>query len=530
MKTIHILLIEDDADDCFLMQKLLSGEDSFLLEKLEGAMMSKSERYEVVTTGQLASGIDLLSKRKFDLIILDLTLPDSQGFETLTKIHQFVPNTPIIIMTGLKDDQMAEKSVRHGAQDYLLKGEIDTKTLLRSIRYSLERQKGEDALRLSEERLRHAQKMDALGRLAGGIAHDFNNILSAVLGFSELTLRKLEGNNPIRRYVEEIKKAGERAAVLTRRLLTMTRAQMVQPRILDLNAVVLDMKKMFHRLIGEDIELVTHLDEALWQTKADPGQVEQIILNLVINSRDAMPVGGKLILETQNITIDSSESQPDLTITAGSYVLLSVSDTGAGMTDEIKGHLFEPFFTTKAPGKGTGLGLSTVYGIVSQLGGFINVFSEPGQGSTFRIYFPRFTAGVEKLVETPRDENRPRGRETVLLVEDEDMVRTLVKEILQREGYTVLEAHDGTEAVHLCQQQVGPVHLLVTDVVMPHMSGRELAEKVLLLHPETRVLFMSGYTDNISLQSGILKKETSFIAKPFTPDLLASKVREVLQP
>ena len=379
-----------------------------------------------------------------------------------------------------------------------------------------------------EEQLRQAQKMEAVGNLAGGIAHDFNNLLTAITGYSELTLRDLPTDSPSFSKVSEIKKAGERAASLTRQLLAFSRKQILQPKVLDLNAVIPEMEKMLRRLIGEHIVLETVLDRSLGQVKADPGQIEQILMNLSVNARDAMPDGGRLTIETSNVSLREGYRNQQVSIRAGNYVMLSVSDNGCGMDSETQAHIFEPFFTTKELGKGTGLGLSTVYGIVKQSEGTIWVYSEVGQGTSFKIFLPR----VDEVGVAPEQtgESRPAtgGQETILVVEDEDVVRALSCEVLEKHGYRLLSAANGDEGLRLCREFAGRIDLLITDVVMPGMSGRELAENLVALRPDTRVLFMSGFTDDAIVRHGVLDDGVFFIQKPFSPDALASKARSVL--
>ncbi len=382
--------------------------------------------------------------------------------------------------------------------------------------------------RQMESQLRQAQKMEAVGRLAGGVAHDFNNLLTAISGYSDLLLARLSAHDPVRREVEEIRKASERAASLTRQLLAFSRRQVLQPRVLDLNAVVADMNSMLRRLIGEDIDLVVVPGAGLWRVKADPGQIEQVIVNLAVNARDAMPGGGKLTVETANAAVDESSAAERLSLAPGPYAVLTVADTGEGMTDETLSHLFEPFFTTKEAGKGTGLGLATVYGIVAQSGGAIDVASAPGRGTTFRIHLPRVEGEVDPPTARARGIEDHRGTETVLLVEDEDAVRTLVLAILKQKGYAVLTARNGGEALLVCERHSGSIDLMLTDVVMPGMGGKDLARRLAPLRPEMKTLYMSGYTDDAITHSGVLEPGTQYIQKPFAPDDLARKVRGVL--
>ena len=379
-----------------------------------------------------------------------------------------------------------------------------------------------------EQQLRQALKMEAIGKLAGGVAHDFNNLVTIITGYSDMVLSRIGPEDPMRRDIEQIKKAGDRAHSLTRQLLAFSRRQMLQPKVLDLNAVVSNLEPMLHRLIGENIELAIVLKPGLGQVKADPGQLEQVIMNLTINARDAMPHGGKLLFETDNATLDEVYARQHIPTQPGSYVRLAVSDTGCGMDEATQSRIFEPFFTTKEQGKGTGLGLSTVYGIVKQSGGYIWVYSEPGQGTTFKIYLPRVAAPADSVLPVTHWSKLPQGTETLLLVEDEPEVRWLVRDMLQHLGYTILEARHGIEAQVLSIQHPGPIHLLVTDVVMPQMSGREIAEQLRSEHPETKVLYMSGYTDDAVVRHGVLAAEVAFLQKPFTPEGLALKVREVL--
>jgi two-component system cell cycle sensor histidine kinase/response regulator CckA len=392
-----------------------------------------------------------------------------------------------------------------------------------------ERRRTEETLRKSEEQLRQWQKVEAIGRLAGGVAHDFNNLLMTIKGCSELLLNDFDGRDPRRDEVEEIRKAAERATSLTRQLLAFGRRQVLQPQVLDLNAVVANMNKMLHRLIGEDIQLNTVLDGDLWPVRVDPGQIEQVLMNLAVNARDAMPHGGKLTIETTNVIHDEEYAREHVSVKPGLYVLLAVSDTGLGMDKETQSHLFEPFFTTKEEGKGSGLGLSTAYGIVKQSGGNIWPYSAPGKGTTFKIYLPR----VEKSTKRYRPKAAavtmaPGGTETILLVEDEDSVRAMVSKVLRSKGYTVLEASQGQEALQVSEHHEGPIQLMVTDVVMPHMSGRELAEKLASFRPAMGVLYMSGYPDKAIIHHGILEAGTAFLQKPFTLNALEWKVREVL--
>jgi PAS domain S-box-containing protein len=390
----------------------------------------------------------------------------------------------------------------------------------------IERKRVEQALGQSEEQLRQSQKLEAIGQLAGGVAHDFNNLLTVIGGYSSILLNKFDQDSPFRVSVEEIKKASDRASGLTRQLLAFSRKQILQPKILDLNVVVSDLDKMVRRLIGEDIDLLTLTDPKLGKAKADPGQIEQVLLNLIVNARDAMPDGGKLTIETANATLSDDYALSHAAV-SGSYVMLAVSDTGCGMDAELQKHVFEPFFTTKPSGKGTGLGLATVYGIVKQSDGHIWLYSEPGRGTCFKLYLPCIR---EVVVGQTTDSQRlvPKGTETLLLVEDEDQVRRIVRAILEQQGYEVLTAANGEEALKLAKLHGEGIHMLMTDVVMPQMSGRQLAEELTSIRPELKVLYMSGYTDDAIVRHGLLDASLNFIQKPFDAASVARKVREVL--
>jgi CheY-like chemotaxis protein len=371
--------------------------------------------------------------------------------------------------------------------------------------------------------------MEAVGRLAGGVAHDFNNLLTIINGFAALLSRQTSAEDPRHEQLKEILTAGETAASLTRQLLAFSRRQLLEPRVLGLNSVVADIENMLRHLIGEDVELVTTLQPDLGRVKVDPGQIEQVIMNLVVNARDAMPQGGKLLIETSDVEIDEDYVRSHAPMLPGKYVMMAVSDTGCGMDLETQAHIFEPFFTTKEEGRGTGLGLATVYGIVKQSGGFIWVYSEPGRGSTFKIYFPR----VEEVLPTAKTvkvrAQRVEGSKTVLVVEDEAGVRSLVCQALAAHGYKVLEAAGAARALKISKQHTQPIDLLLTDVVMPRTSGKELAKRLSSLHPETKVLYMSGYTDDAVVRLGLSEGGTPFLQKPFGPDALLLKVHEVLE-
>ena len=378
------------------------------------------------------------------------------------------------------------------------------------------------------DQLRQSQKMQAVGELAGGVAHDFNNLLMVVKGHAQILLDRMPDASPLRLSVEQVEKAADRAASLTRQLLAFSRKQVLQPRVLDMNDVVAGMIKMFSRVIGENIEMAFVPGGKLGRVKADPGQIEQVLLNLVVNARDAMPNGGRLTLETSNVELDSAYAVTHTSVAPGHYVMLTVTDTGCGMDAATQARIFEPFFTTKGPGKGTGLGLATVYGVVKQSGGYVYVYSEVNRGTTFKIYLPQVTDEVDRLAPDSHKKGGIRGSETILFVEDEASVRELVRDYLVASGYCVLEAGDGTQALKVAGAHPGPIHILITDVVMPHLSGPELATKLGVERPNLKVLFISGYTDDTVFRHGVLEGGVAFLQKPFNLKALSQKIREVL--
>jgi len=436
------------------------------------------------------------------------------------------------------DEELAQRSadgaVRTGVRHWTKQGKrFDVDLIARPLEFAGRRARlvlarDVSAQRQLEEQLRQSQKMEAVGQLAGGIAHDFNNLLTAILGSTQLLLHSTPPGDPRREDAEEIRHAGLRAAELTRQLLAFSRRQVLAPKVLDLNAVVANVDRMLRRLLGEDVELVTSLQPAAGAVNADPGQLEQVLLNLAVNARDAMPGGGRLSIGTTRVTFQEEPAERRHRMPAGDYVCLAVADTGVGMDETTQAHLFEPFFTTKEVGKGTGLGLATVYGIVKQSGGYIWVYSEVGHGTTVKVYLPR----VPGVAEAPAPAAEPKpvrgGDETVLLVEDAAPVRALARRILEARGYRVLDAPDGPSALDLSARHGGGIDILVTDVVMPGMSGRELAERLAPERARMKVLYTSGFTDDAMVRQGVLNAGVAFLQKPFVPDTLARKVREVL--
>jgi len=510
---LRVLFIEDSALDAELEQSALR----------DGGMSIQARRVE--TEEDLVRAL-----RAFDpeLVISDYSLPTMDGLTALKTVREFLPEVPFIFVSGTIGEERAIESLKNGATDYVVKDRMGG--LVVKVQRALRDVEDRAKHRLLEEQLRQAQKMEAIGRLAGGVAHDFNNLLTVIGGYTQLMLVRIPPGDDLRKDVEEVAKAGERAASLTSQLLAFSRKQIIAPTVLNLNDAISETKKLLGRLIGEDIELVTVLDLDLGNAKADPSQVEQVIMNLAVNARDAMPEGGKLALSTGNAVLDESYVKENPGSHAGPHVFLSVSDSGIGMDSETLSHLFEPFFTTKEQGKGTGLGLSTVYGIVKQSGGSIRVQSEPGHGTTFKVYLPRVDQPVGPAGKAVASlAAAPKGTETVLLVEDEEAVRRLTHAVLRRNGYEVLTAGDGEEALRTLQQHQGTIHLLLTDVVLPRMGGREIALQVSRLRPEIKVLFTSGYSGRAFAENGTLEPGMAFLPKPFTPEELLRKVREILE-
>ncbi len=438
--------------------------------------------------------------------VIEKSLADPQGGTniSLEARHKDGRSIPIEVTAGfIRDDQGRPRSIIGTTRDVTERKQL-------------------------QDQLLQSQKMESVGRLAGGVAHDFNNLLTIIMSSCSLMTSELREGDPLLDDVRHIDDAGNRAVSLTRQLLAFSRRQMLQTKVIDLNLILDDLDKMLRRLIGEDIDIETDLDPNIWKVEADPGQIEQIVLNLAVNARDAMPGVGKLTIETANIELDEEYARNHVGVMPGPYVMLAVSDTGSGMDKETTAQVFDPFFTTKEKDKGTGLGLSTVYGIVKQHGGNIWVYSEPGKGTTFKIYLPKSTSTKKAASSTPAPVTDSRGTETVLVVEDEAAVLKLAVRMLERKGYNVLAARDGLEGQGVANTHEGPIHLLLTDVVMPRMGGKALAQKLLTTRPELKVLYMSGYTDNAIVHHGVLDKDTHFVQKPFSGDSLAQKVREVI--
>jgi signal transduction histidine kinase len=512
VEPLRILFVEDSRHDAELEE----------LELRKGGLAFTSQR--VQTREDLERALKEFSP---DLIISDYAIPGMDGLKALQIVKGLSPEVPFIFVSGTIGEERAIESLKNGATDYVVKDHLGS--LVSKVQRAMKEVEERAEHRRLEQQLRQAQKMEAVGRLAGGVAHDFNNLLTVINGYSQLISSRLPAGDSIRTDAEEILRAGIRAASLTRQLLAFSRKQILAPVVLNLNRIVSEVEKMLHRLIGEDIELITSLAPGLGNVKADPGQIEQVIMNLAVNARDAMSNGGKLTLETANVSLDEGYVRHHAGAQTGPHVMLGVSDTGIGMDQETQSHLFEPFFTTKEPGKGTGLGLSTVYGIVKQSSGSIWAYSEPGQGATFKIYLPRVDVPADSSKPTQRRVGLQRGTETILLVEDSEGVRKLMHHILTRNGYTLLAAENGEQAFQMMEQHAGSIHLLLTDIVLPGIGGPEIAHRMRALRPGIRVLFTSGYTDRGVVENGVLESGVAFLQKPFAADELCRKVREVLE-
>jgi two-component system cell cycle sensor histidine kinase/response regulator CckA len=504
--TVALLLVEDNAADARLVRELL--------------LEARPHRFAVTHVTDLSGARNSLRDDRFDVIILDLGLPDSEGLDTLVRTRTDAPGVPVIVLTGVTDEQRAIAAVVNGAQDYLVKGSVTGHVLRQAVTYAIERAR-------LERQFRQAQKMEAVGRLAGGVAHDFNNLLTVITSYTSLLLSEPELTDAFRDDLAQIGKAADSAATLTRQLLAFSRQQVVEPKVVNLNEVVRDAGKMLRRVIGEDVSLVMKLAPDLGCVLADSGQVEQVIMNMTVNARDAMPEGGRVVLETSNLQLDTAIAVDHFTAHPGSYVVLSIRDTGTGMTDETKARMFEPFYTTKESGKGTGLGLSMVFGIVQQSGGYITVDSVWGEGTAFNIHLPRVEAAMAGEATDPASVS-PRGTETILLVEDVEALREIVRRVLVEHGYAVLDAVDASAALLRAEKYRKPIHLLLTDVVLPGLSGRELASRLKVTRPEMKVLFTSGYTDDAVMRRGVAERDIAFMQKPFTPETLARRVRQAL--
>ncbi|MCE0523012.1 MAG: response regulator [Methylacidiphilales bacterium] len=510
---IQILIVEDNPDDAELLVRELS----------RSGLEFDWQRVDTESEYLARLNSDL------HLILSDYEMPQFSGLRALELLRQQPDlDIPLIIVSGTIGEEMAVKAMQLGAADYLLKDRIAR--LEPAVSRALLGVQERAELRRLEAQFLEAQKMEVVGQFAGGVAHDFNNVLAVIMGYGDLIVQDLGADHPLQKYAEEIRHAAKRASGLTRQLLIFSRKQDVQAVVLDLNEVVEGMEKMLRRLVDENVEMAVICREKIAQIKADSGYVGQLLMNLVINARDAMPNGGKLTLETSTVTLDQAYAQTHPGAAPGDYVMLTVSDTGIGMTDEVKSHIFEAFFTTKPKGKGTGLGLVTCQTIVRQSGGHIDIASEPGKGTTFKIYFPRMVQPIHAITSSlPKIGPSPRGTETILFVEDEPAVRHLAERVLQAQGYRVLTATNGQEALRVAREHHGqPIALVITDVVMPRMGGKVMAEWLQTTFPDLKILFTSGYMEDAVAQHGVLNTEIEFLPKPYTPSALAHKVRELL--
>jgi two-component system, cell cycle sensor histidine kinase and response regulator CckA len=511
-RVVSVLLVEDGSADALLAQAALQ----------QATESGVTHRYTSRWAETLAQAREILSTQNtFDAAIVDLGLPDSEGLATLTAIRALVPHAAIVVLTARDDHETARNALHLGAEEYLVKGDVNYATLERAVRYALDRRAAaaERMRDMSEreqlqEQLRHAQRMEALGRLAGGVAHDFNNVLTVILGHAAMLQGGIIEPEEVAESLGEIRKAGECAARLTAQLLAFSRQQIASPKVLNLNAVVGDLEKTLLRLIGEHIHLVTQLAPSPPHVRVDPGHIEQVLMNLAVNARDAMPDGGYLTIRTEPVAVGDEFRRLRPYVNPGAYVQLSVVDTGIGMTEVVRARAFEPFFTTKGPGRGTGLGLATVYGIVKQAGGYIWCTSVPGMGTRFEIFLPATDAQLEPDI-VVRYEHRAAAHERIIVVEDDPAVRAIVTRTLRDANYDVIEALDGERAVHQASQSSKPVQLLITDLVMPGMGGREVARRVSEILPNIRVVYMSGYTDDEVVRRGELPRNHLFLQKPF---------------
>jgi two-component system, cell cycle sensor histidine kinase and response regulator CckA len=523
---LDVLVVEDDPDFAAHLSAMLRG--------------GNEASWNLRCVSRVEEALLALGTATPDVVLLDLNRPDARDLQSLDRLRT-LSRVPIVVMTGGDDDTLPVEVLRRGAQECLFKDEMTATRVQRTVRCAvfrsadeLERTEREAALRrvtedealAREHLLLQSQKTEAVGRLAGGVAHDFNNLVTVMRGYAELALRRVGPGEAIRRNLDQIIVAADRAGALTHQLLAFSRNQVLQPRVLDLGGVVDGLDPMLRRIIGEDVEMIVRKSGMPGAVRADPAQMEQVIVNLVVNARDAMPDGGLLTFDLANQDLDALYAGSHPGTAPGTYVMLAVSDTGQGMSAETQARVFEPFFTTKAPGRGTGLGLSTVYGIVKQSGGFIWLYSEIGRGTVFKIYLPRVDEPVD-AVPAPAAPSAVRGSETILLVEDEAALRALLTEVLESYGYRVLVAATGGAALAQAGAHGGPIDLLVTDMVMPQISGRELHARLSRDQPGLRVLFMSGYAGGAA-PSAASPDGAPFLGKPFTSDALGRAVRDVL--
>ena len=509
---LNILHLEDDPTDAALILSTL----------MEGGVLCEMTRVQTQEEFEAA-----LKEGDIDLILSDYTLPDFDGLSAIQIAKTRIPTLPVILVTATLGEELAVESLKNGATDYVLKDGL-FRLVPAVVRAMQEVEERAERNRLAAQFI-EGQKMEVMGRLAGGVAHDFNNILAVIMGYSELISDELRPESPLLKFTEEIRHATDRAAGLTRQLLVFSRKQTVQVVVLDINAVMKEMEQMLKRLIDANVLLRLIPGDGVGNIRADSGYIGQVLMNLAVNARDAMPGGGTLTITTGNVTLDENSAQKLAVAPAGDYVLLGVTDTGTGMTEEVKVRLFEAFFTTKSVGKGTGLGLATCQTIVQQCGGFIDVLSALGKGTTFNIYFPRVVEPVEVVAKAVPTGPSQRGTESLLVVEDDQSVRHLACAVLASNGYEVHSATNGQDALNVANDHAGkPIRLVITDVIMPLMDGKIMAEWLKINDPNLKVLFTSGYTDDAIASHGVLEKGCEFLAKPYMPATLVRKVRELL--
>jgi two-component system, cell cycle sensor histidine kinase and response regulator CckA len=512
-RVVRILMIDDDPQAGALIEMALAD--------------ARFER-QLEVVGNATEGLERIKADEHDIFLIDQQLPDGTGLQLIRDAKASGTHKPLILLTGYGSGALDDAALDAGATDYVEKHLVGPQ-LERSIRYALRHWRTARALHDREEQLRHAQKMEAIGRLAGGVAHDFNNLLTAVVGYADMIAERLDPEDLTSRDVAEIRRAADRATALTRQLLAFSRKQFLNPSVMDLNETVSGLQHMLPRVIGEHIETTIELAPQLARIRADPSQMDQVLVNLVLNARDAMPSGGRLAITTENVVLDNDRLEAEgLALQPGPYTMLAVSDTGMGMEASTRARAFEPFFTTKPKGKGTGLGLATVYGIVDQSGGGIALDTAPGRGTSLRIYIPVTTAVADEPTADSPAALASGGSETILLVEDNEPVRELSARALRRRGYRVHEARTAEEAIEWSQTSGVKPELLVTDVIMPGLSGPNLAARLTALAPELRVLYMSGYTDDATPANGKYWGGVPLLQKPFTPGQLAERVRLTL--
>jgi two-component system, cell cycle sensor histidine kinase and response regulator CckA len=522
-RQVHVLLIDDDEDDYIITRDLLEdlqvgGGKNGRFPNQYGFKLDWVSNYE--------DGLSTIKRGQHDVYLIDYRLGQKDGLTLLREAITWC-DAPFILLTGQGDREIDVEAMRAGAADYLVKGSIDASALERSIRYAVERKNAERVRHSLEEQLRQAQKMEALGRMAGGIAHDFNNSLTIIMTCAQLLQLEQFPGEKLAEYTQEIERASQQALGLTRQLLAISRNQEMQPRLIDLNLLLVDLKRILQRALGPNIEMLTTARHLASMVKADPSQLEQVIMNLVINARDAMPDGGKIIVETDQKYLDHTYSGQHIGLEPGLYTSLTVSDTGTGIPADVLPHIFEPFFTTKKS-KGTGLGLATVYGIVQQSGGQIRVYSEVGFGTVFKIYLPLPSETAAPVARVVDETAVLPVTGTILVVDDDASVRQLLVELLNKQGHKVLNASNAADALHQVQSARRPIDLLITDIIMPGSNGRELARQVRQASPHTKVIFMSGYTRSVLDYHDLLDDNVHFLDKPIEVTQLTQHIRQLL--